>query len=470
MKNKIFKSILVAGLLFSTVNIFAQNANSQIEDSQGEISSANFADSFSEDSIETWIADFENKTNSQIGMQKDGKTFYSGVATVKGLATDPSYPKNLVIAFEKAMLNLQADFILQSYGELSVEKIQDEFSDDSDNRNKFDDEFVKEQIKQGKLNSVLDKMVAVLENNLDAQLEKLGVPAEAVKNKTIEQKKLLYKDNFKKSTMKKAIERISGLVPVQTKVVTMKTEKGNAIQIGVIAVISDKTIQFAKDMSLQRPTKINGKPKEINSILPLKQEGFLDEFGMRYIYDEEGRPMLLSYGRWSVTNESSDPAKYLKSIQMAQQKARMNAESYIVEFMKTNIEAAKSDGTGDIDEEILTRATDYDATTGNINSQNSEKEKIEDLVDTYFSKIKAKAKAQLKGTSQVKTWKAKDENGHLHVGSVVTWSYAQLDNVNAIDNIKNNVKHDKKEEQKETKKSSSVVERKSKLVNDTNDF
>ena len=45
MKNKIFKSILVAGLLFSTVNIFAQNANSQIEDSQGEISSANFADS-----------------------------------------------------------------------------------------------------------------------------------------------------------------------------------------------------------------------------------------------------------------------------------------------------------------------------------------------------------------------------------------------------------------------------------------
>lgn len=478
MNRKILGSLILAGFLFSTTNMVAEengvivkNENQvKVEDNQNEISSVNFDDSFNEDSLLNWVNDFESETNSNMGIQKDGKTFYFGTAIVKGNSLDASYPKNLTIAFEKAMLNLQADFILQSYGDFAVEKIQEEFTNDSDNRNKFDDKVVEDEIKQGKLNSILDKVVAVVENNLDAQLEKLGVPYEAVKNKTIEQKKLLYKDSFKKSMMKKAVEKISGLVPVQTKLVTVKTPNGNAIQIGVIAVISEKTIQFAKDMSLQRPTKVTGKAKDINSILPIKQEDFLDEFGMRYIYDENGRPMLLSYGRWSVTNENSDPAKYLKNIQRAQQKARMNAESYIVEFMRTNIEAARSAETEDIDEEMLKRVTDYDTTTGNINNQNTEKDKVEDLVDTYFSKIKAKSTAKLTGTSQIRTWKATDENGHLHVGSVVAWTYSQLDNVKAIDDLKNNIKQDKKEQHKEVKKDSSVVERKSKIVNETNDF
>lgn len=148
----------------------------------------------------------------------------------------------------------------------------------------------------------------------------------------------------------------------------------------------------------------------------------------------------------------------------------MNAESYIVEFMRTNIEAVRSAETEDIDEEMLKRVTDYDTTTGNINNQNTEKDKVEDLVDTYFSKIKAKSTAKLTGTSQIRTWKATDENGHLHVGSVVAWTYSQLDNVKAIDDLKNNIKQDKKEQHKEVKKDSSVVERKSKIVNETNDF
>lgn len=478
MKNRILKSIVLAGLLFTTSAIFAQeevaqvNVEANIDDKQNEISGSSFDNELNDDGMTSWISDFEEKTKSTIGMEKDGKTFYLGSSFVKGNALDPSYPKNLAIAFEKAMLNLQADFILQSYGNFAVEKIQDEFSNDSNNINKFDEKVVEDEIKKGKLNSVLDKLVAVVENSLDKKLEELGVPSEVVKNKSIEQKKNLYKDNFKKSILKKAVEKISGLVPVQTKIFTVKTPTGDGIQIGVLAVISEKTIQFAKDMSLQRPTMVKGKPKDIKDLLPQQEKDFLDEFGMRYVYDENGKPMLISYGRWSVTNKSNDPSKYLKSIQRAQQKARMNAESYIIEFMNTNIEAARSAETEDIDEEMLRRVTDYDTTTGSINSQNTDKDKVEDLVDTYFSKIKAKAKGKLTGTSQIRTWKAEDENNHLHVGSVVSWTYDQLDNVKVISELKNNIKSDKKEAVKNNlnNKNSSVTERKSKLVNDTNDF
>lgn len=45
----------------------------------------------------------------------------------------------------------------------------------------------------------------------------------------------------------------------------------------------------------------------------------------------------------------------------------------------------------------------------------------------------ATASGDLRGTSILKRWEAKDDNGVLHVGTVVGWTYGQLENAKAID-------------------------------------
>lgn len=122
--------------------------------------------------------------------------------------------------------------------------------------------------------------------------------------------------------VKRQPQNISGLVPVQTKVITFNA-KGPVSQIGVIAVLSEKTIQFANDIARLRPTLVHQEHKSLSDVLPKSDKEYLNEFGLRYVYDEKGMPMLVSYGMWSMLGQTKDPSKYLRKEQSAIEKARM---------------------------------------------------------------------------------------------------------------------------------------------------
>lgn len=469
MKNK-FISIVLASLLSSNM-IFAneeKNNNLQNEsnkivtlDSNDNATEANFDEGFNEETIDSWINDFENKLGIIIGQAEGGKTFFAGRSAVRVNPLDPAYPKELALAYDKAMLNLQANFILQTYGRMTTERITDEFNDDSTNAREFDKKEVEEAIKKGKINSILDKVLAIINNELDSKLQEQGVTPDKLGKLSITQKKLLYKDNFKKAMVKKAVQSISGLVPVQTKIIT---NTNGAVELGVIAVMSEKTVQFAKDISKARATNVEGKPKNLKDILPQNNNEYLNEFGLRYTYDSKGKPMLISYGRWSVVNSSKDPSKNLRKIQNAKEKARMFAESYIGEFMKSNIEASQGTIAESISEEIAEKVTEYDST--GITNESENTNDIGETIDKSFKNIKSKSKFKLRGTSQVKTWEAKDINGLTHVGSVITWTYDQLNNANNIASNKFKKDEEIKKENKEIKKENKT----SKIINDVDDF
>lgn len=464
MKKKLSKIVLCSVLAFSSLYA-KEKMELQIDTEQNKISDADLDKNFNDESLDTWISDFESKMNVSIGEAKKGRTFFSGTASVRGNAMSPSYAKELSIAYEKALLDLQANFILQTYGTMSTERISDYFEDDSTNAREFDKKEVDDLIKKRQLNTLLGKFIAVISNELDAKLREQGVPLSDISKMSLTQKKTLFKDNFKKEMVKKAVQSISGLVPIQTKIITVDTPAGKAVQLGVIAVISQKTTQFAKDISKRRTTHVKGTPKNIRDVLPQNKSEYLNEFGLRYLYDEEGRPMLISYGRWSVLGKTKDPNKYLRKVKSAKEKARMFAESYIGEFMKSNIEVAQSITAESVSEEIATKVTEF-----NSSGERSESEQTEDIgetIDKSFKKIRAKSQFKLRGTSQLKTWQQKDENGILHVGSVVTWTYSQLENAN---NIASKKFRSDKEIKKQASSTTSIQSRNSKIVNDLNDF
>ena len=461
MLKKILTSIVVSSFLVGS-SVYANEQN--IDADQNAISSANADLDYKDDSLSSWVSDFENTVGAKIGEAINGRTFFTGKSSVRVGPLDPAYSKELTVAYEKALLDLQAKFILQTYGTMSTERILDFFENDSTNANLFEPVQLKKDIEQGQLSRILDKTLSVIENKLDSQLEEQGVSPSEIKKMSITQKKSKFKDNFKKSMVKKAVQNISGLVPVQTKIITTKTKVGDAVEVGIIAVMSDKTRQFADDMARQRATNVKGSPKDLNDILPKDDKEYLNEFGLRYLYDKNGKPMLLSYGRWSVVGKTENPSKYLRKIESAKEKARMFAEAAIGEFMKSNIQASQSVDIESISEEIATKVTEFENSVES--GSNEGVDNIGETIDKSFTKIKASSKFKLRGTSQIKTWEKEDENGVLHVGSVVTWTFSQLDNANNIAN--GNVK--KKEQSIETIKTVNPESKKSKLVNDANDF
>lgn len=467
LKNILLCSLLIISNLSANeqVNTKENYLSEQIDADQNQISDADLDTNFSEETINDWISDFEDKLGITIGEAFEGRTFFSGSSIVNVGPLDPAYGKELTFAYQKAFLSLQADFILQTYGNMASEKIMDYFEDDSTNSNEFPPAQVKKDIKNGKLDEVLDKALTIFGNvYIGKLLATDGKSKDEIEKLSVKQKKILFKDNFKQKMVKKAFKSLSGLVPVQTKVITRKTPVGDVVEIGIIAVMSEKTVQFARDMAKQRPTNIKGKPKNIRDVLPKKKDDYLNEFGLRYLYDNQGRPMLLSYGRWSVTGKTNNPKRYAKKINSAKRKARLFAEAAIGEFMKSNIQASESLEAESISEEILEKVTTF-KNGENIGSNKSNNE-ISDTLDTYFQKISSKSEFELRGSSQLKTWDIKDKNGIVHVGAVVTWTYEQLDNANNIAKGKFKKNSEIKKEQRIAKKES----RSSVLVNDLDDF
>jgi len=436
-----------------------------IDTEQNKLSSADVMANENPQTLEDWKIDFENKFNVIMGMAEDGKTFFFGESIVKVNPLDPAYPKELVFSYDTAMLNLQSNFVMKTYGTLVVKSILDIFENDSTNADEFEPIKLQKMAKEGKISLIIDKMLNVVDKKLDTLLIEQGVPVDEIQKRTEEQKKVLFKDNFRKIMMKKAFASMSGLVPVQTKIITTSRFGKKTVKLGVIAVMSDKTMQFAKDSSKRRATNVKGKPSSIKKILPSTNEGFLDEIGLRYVYDKQGRPMLLSYGRWSVVGQTSNPARYERKIQLAKEKARMHAESYISDFMKSNIDVAQSNDAQSTSEEIIKKISIIENNKEVIDSQKT-RESINETLDIYFKKIQKKSSFKLRGTSQVKTWEAKDKNGILHVGSVVIWSYSQLENAN---NIVHGTKKKKYVEQR-AKQVIRNVSRESNVVNSMDDF
>lgn len=386
-------------------------------------------------SHEDWLAGFEDQFGQVMGVAQDGRVFYSGFATIStDSAADPHYGSQLALAYERAMFDMQADYILQNYGRLKVKTVRTLFEDQSSNRDAFDPvEFDKAAVAGGgRLEAMFDKALTLVDKKLDNALVEEGVPAEDIQKMSIEQKKELFKDNLNKQILKSAYQNMQGLVPVQTRIFPMEANGKKTMAVGIIAVQSEKTRQFAKDIARKRPTLVKGSPKALKDVLPAAKKGYLDEIGLRFTYDESGRPMLLAYGRTSVPMTPDwSASRAIRAKQNAQGIAQALAEANIVEFMNTNLKVSSSTDMGDVVEDLARQITEVN--NGKPGEVQQTKEQIRETTQKFFKSGTATAAGDLRGTSILKRWDEKDANGVVHVGTVVGWTYGQLDNANAID-------------------------------------
>ena len=426
--NKVATLFAIAPLLF------LQSSLAQEVASESQVAAAEADSAFNRLSFNQWVKDFE-KQFAPIGRPypATGRTFYKSKAVVRVPTNHPSYAKELVLAYEKAMLELQVTFILQNYGTITTKRISEFMSDDSENARQFDDRQpgTASPLKSSGTKIEMDKLLADIDTRVDQYLAQQGESRDKVSRMSTTEKKQLFRNNLIRETVKSAVQNMRGLVPVQTRLFTLSTSNGERTQIGIIAVQSEKTRQFAEDIRMQRTSMVKGSGKVIDDYLPKTDAELLNELGFRFVYDENGHPMLISYGRWGVASENPNPTRHLMNVENAQRTAQTLAEAWIAEFAGTRLQVLDARTQGSVMEEIATRITHYE-NSAKIGTEDA----IEDIgntIDKSLRSVKSDATISLKGTSEIKVWEEKDSSGQVHVGSIITWTAAQLTNAQNID-------------------------------------
>jgi hypothetical protein len=420
-------------------------------------------------SFNDFVSNFESRMGVSIGESCNGVTFYKSSTVMDNISINhPDFPKKLQIAYERGMFNLQARIIMDLYGRQTVTKITELFNDDSTNARAWpaiEKEIVEAKDDQSKISKIFDKTLDLMEKKLDNELIKEGVSAQKINQSSITEKKLTFKDNFLKESLRKAVGDIKGLVPVHTKVFTGSNSKGNFVTLGIIAVQSQKTVAFANSIAKQQEAGIKGTPNNIKDILPSTNLGYLNEVGLRFVYDEEGSPTIISYAQWSVTAKTDSASRYERLKELAMDTAADLAQSNITEFVKSSISVSEKNIVQDISEQASTRVTQFE----NQKNMGSEEkiEQIAEIIDKSFKNASSTATMKLRGSTELKRWEQIDPNTQvLHLGAVRKFSFKELANQNAIANQSNSVSKAQPTEQK----SSSSVSRDSKPVNRASDF
>lgn len=443
----LISSLVVASLLYGQGSQPVEITQEDIK-IQNEISTIKEEKTIQNKDVKEYFDEFSEANGITYGKTTEGKTFYNGYADI----TDKSdLARGGSIAFQKAMLNIQAEFIKDAFGRLANERITKYLSDDSSNAREFED-----LPKGGTLSQIMDKVTQLAGAKLDKALQDLGINVQGLSE---ERKKELFKDEFLTKTLVQAYGAMSGLVPVQTFVTT--TKRGN-YRIGVIAVMSDKTRMFADDIQKNRAPSIKGVGKALKEFLPKTEKGFISEYGIRMVYDEKGQPMIISYGIWSYGKNSTDSRILDRLESRAQEQASIQADVAIREFVTTQINLRDESQIGDVLKQNIKQST-------NINDGAKEitEDVISEIIDKSMKTMSTSTKGNIRGIRTVKRWSYTDENGQEYVGAVRVYSYTNY--VNTTQAV-SPIKQQQNTNTNTIKKSSSIGDRKSQMVNSLDDF
>ena len=357
---------------------------------------------------------------------KIGQRFYKAIKMVKVGETNSQWPKWRVVAYKEAFLQIQQDFLEAEYAKMAGDTLNDYFSDDSDNKLDFPE--AGDRQANTKLAEIWDKVVALTGAKLDKALEELGVDPAEFKAKPIEQRKQLFKDNFVESSVKKAAGQLNGLITTQT--FEGVDSKGNH-SVGVIAMYYRKMKQLADDIVTKRDPMLSiKKGKPITSYIPTQEKKLADTFGPRICFNENGDPIIISYGQWSYSYKGQSERKRAQGYDHALKKAKTESQKQIAIFLHSAASFEEMEDTNAQKEEVAIMSGE-----GNLRS-----EEIIGMIDKIQSNMKVHFEADLRGMKVAKEWSYQHPSGHEIVGVVTVWSQGNAHSTDKIRNWKSNYK------------------------------
>jgi hypothetical protein len=429
------------------------------------------------ESLEDWQDSFLEEFGIGEFGEYEGKVFVTAIQTVAVKNNDPRYGQYVDKAILAGMLQLQTEYAFIKSGLLRDKVDGDSTINTGSDANNFalDSEKPKKSKDDGffgKITSLFDKKLDVADKyadidlkEADKKLSELGVDAQEESVVPV----MVTKNKNQVATIQKTIEtaisEISGLTLVQTAINTDSTGESS---IGLIAVMSDLTRQVANDISSGQKSIVSKpkKAKKVKEYLPKENKQYLGTMGTRLVWNENGSPVILSYGISSYRNNGSSSFMNAEFKKAAIARATTSARAQISHFVsgKMNVTNIKLNGQ-DI-KDVLEREDKPGSKTY--------ERAMKDVIEKAISSSSLKAKIKMQGMSPIKRWRYTDEKGHKFVGVVVAWKYSTFKAIKDFNSdkykkpkVKNNENANAESLKKPGQKDVMI---KSKIINSLDDF
>jgi hypothetical protein len=362
--------------------------------------------------IEDLIRDYIEQKGLAAREQRGEIAVLQGFGTVNVPSNNPDWVKYRSLAFEQAMKDAKAHWVSQQNRTLTSSLVSRVYRAANQDPPPFQSD---DLVDSAKLAEIVSKMEALGIGHLDQALRELGIdPAKYEKNPPA-QRHIQLSNEIKKVVTTRSVGDLVGLTVMQT--FEGHDGKGNH-QIGLVAVVSPKMKSFAQSVLRLRGNFPADKAKAQNlSALVKDKEALLQDFGTRWIYDQNGLPVLVSFYQWGLDASGNDPVLGAQVRDIAVKKAIELADAQIAQFLAASATLTTKSETGEKYEKEVERAVD------NYVSQLSPSKTLIDGLDEIFEE-RARV-ANLTGLKTLATWGLKHPlSNQMVIGVVRIWSAA----------------------------------------------
>ena len=396
---------------------------SPLTDAEAEQINEDYASPRATEQIQAAIEEYYRRKGVSQGVTgPKSDVYYHAVETVIADPSSSAWVKSRAVAFDKALLELQKNFVFDNWGDTIAETERELFQDDSDNAR----DFAEEDITKSRIGAMWDKIVALGDAYLNKWLRDLDVDPEEFHSVPAAQRKDLFLSRFINRTLNEATGRSAGLI-------VMKTFEGrddrNNHAIGVVAKFSPALGDLAANIAYGTEpflTTRAGKYEPIGEfIMGQTPEQLSTTFGVRLRFDEQGRVVVLSHGMWGFGYKGDDERRRNRAEQGAARQATSAANSALAKFVNGRLKYMEESEVGEIEEHFLTKRGDEIT-----------EEDVQMVVDRLNSEITLDARADMRGVRTVRQWTYNHPYGHTIKGVIRAWRIDFAEQANDVRNYR----------------------------------
>ena len=344
-----------------------------------------------------------------------GQLFYTiARARVRVDPSDPNWANFRNSAFDEAMLNAQAAYMLEQNKSVRAETLKHVKNDPA--MPKFKREELGSTSKFGEL---LDKAIAVAGSKLDSMLEENGLDPNRFKALPKTKQKTLLFNAIEKRTYISAYAKLSGMTIVQTFEACNSAGKH---EVAVAVVSSPKFKSWVTSILTNKgdlpanPRKVGG--PTVRELVGHDKAALFQQFGIRRVYDQDGYPVLISYGQSGNPYHGNDYDQRAEQRELAFDRADSNAQANFAFLLNANGTYDKKVIDKTISETIGKVELQSDGTSSPRTSRTNK------FLTAMNKKIRAKGSiSNFPGIHKLTSWTYKHpEYNQEIVGVVYMWS------------------------------------------------
>ncbi|MBO1518155.1 DUF6844 domain-containing protein [Oceanisphaera pacifica] len=225
-----------------------------------------------------------------------------GVADISLQSSAPDWGDARTIAYLQAQTKARESLISELHLDVSSKVARESF------RTNKGPEFSPEELRsESKMNAMMNKLVAVVDGSLNSKLVELGVDPNDFEAAPKSKRKVMMRKAMMRETETRARGEISGAMIVKTFEVT--DDNGNT-SVAVVLSTSNKmknllaSLQSSKGQVVPKPEKPG---VNLDNFLEANKPNLMYEYGVKMLRDEQGYPMLVSFG---MAGNDCNPVDY----------------------------------------------------------------------------------------------------------------------------------------------------------------